>query len=425
MHTYSSYKFCLSLLTLFCFQAFSFATLAKNKILSIELSSGEEITSTVYGHNDNNRILWISSSFGFHERHHKVATAMANSGLEAWQVNLAESLFLPNGAETMRNISPDVVADLIETLSEQGKYHVLVISTGYGSIPALRGVHAWQSRKEKQAMLDGVILFTPYFYTSVPALGMAPALIPELVVTNIPVYILQAEKNGNRWHLPDMLNALQQNAPVYTEILKGVISLFHEDDTTPEALEILERIVLTIQLATKRLKKHPVPLTALPLTMPEPVYKNSGLNTGLTLYKGKVKPSPINLNDVYDRNITIDNYKGKVTLINFWATWCPPCVEEIPSLNRLKEKMKGKPFQLISVNYAESADRVQEFMKKVSVDFPVLIDPQGQLAGQWKVVAFPSTFVIGPDGNIQYGVNAAIHWDTDQIISQLNKLIEQ
>jgi len=85
--------------------------------------------------------------------------------------------------------------------------------------------------------------------------------------------------------------------------------------------------------------------------------------------------------------------------------------------------MNGKPFQLISVNYAESANDIRAFLDNVNVDFPVLIDPGGKLTSQWKVLAFPSTFVIGPDGNIQYGVNAGIHWDTEAIIAQLNNLL--
>jgi peroxiredoxin len=85
--------------------------------------------------------------------------------------------------------------------------------------------------------------------------------------------------------------------------------------------------------------------------------------------------------------------------------------------------MQGKPFQLISVNYAEAPEVIRSFLSMVNVDFPVLVDPGGQLAGQWKVVAFPSTFVIGPDGKIHYGVNAGIHWDTEEVIRQLNQLL--
>jgi thiol-disulfide isomerase/thioredoxin len=109
-------------------------------------------------------------------------------------------------------------------------------------------------------------------------------------------------------------------------------------------------------------------------------------------------------------------------VVNFWATWCGPCVEEIPSLNRLREQMKDQPFELISVNYADTPKKILDFMQKVRVDFPVLVDPNGKTAQQWNVIGFPSTFVIGKDGKIIYGVNAAIHWDTPEVIEVLRKL---
>ena len=64
-------------------------------------------------------------------------------------------------------------------------------------------------------------------------------------------------------------------------------------------------------------------------------------------------------------------------------------------------------------------------MGKVAVDFPVLVDPDGKLSGQWKVVTFPSTFVIGPDGRIHYGANAAIHWDAPEVVQQIKRLVEK
>jgi peroxiredoxin len=84
--------------------------------------------------------------------------------------------------------------------------------------------------------------------------------------------------------------------------------------------------------------------------------------------------------------------------------------------------MQDQPFQLISVNYADSPEKVREFMQKVSVQFPVLIDPNGKEAHRWNVFGFPSTFVIGKDGKIQYGVNAAIEWDTPEVINALKAL---
>ena len=399
------------------------ALAADSETRSLELASGEEISAEVFGAGNPLRVLWIGTSFGVHDHHRTMATALARQGMEVWQTDLAESLFLPRGAQTMRDISPAVVADLIDQLSDHGHIPLLLVSSGYGSIPLIRGVHAWQEHNPRQVSLRGVVLFSPYFFTQVPQLGEEPQFIAELSATNVPVYIFQAAKNGNRWHLPAMLKQLQAHAPVYVEIMPGVTSLFYDKDMAAETSAMREAMPAKLVRAVKVLQRHPVPREALPVQAKAKAGKASGLDSRLKPYRGSVRPMPIVRTDINGVETRLEDYQGQITVVNFWASWCRPCVEEIPSLNRLKQQMQGKPFRLISVNYAEPAARIRDFMREVEVDFPVLLDPDGELAGQWKVVAFPSTFVIGPDGRIHYGVNAAIHWDTEEVVERLNALL--
>jgi thiol-disulfide isomerase/thioredoxin len=381
---------------------------------SMVLPSGDEIGAEVYGLSSGQeprlRILWIGPGFGLRTRHQEVASALGREGVEVWLVELADALFLMRGAEGMREIPGE------------GRYRVAIVSNRYGAIPTIRGIHTWQSRGPERHDLVGAVLFTPYFFTHVPQLGEEPTFIPEMYTTNAPVYIIQAAKNGNRWHMPTMAEGLRRHAPVYTEVLPGVTSLFFREDKAPETLAALKQTPRKILRAISLLQRHEMPLKALSVTERVEETKSHGLDAELKPYRGTVQPTDFSLQDVNGEEFDVGDFKGKVTLVNFWASWCGPCVEEIPSLNRLKEKMQDQPFQLISVNYAESAQQIRAFMKKVNVAFPVLLDKDGELAGQWKVVAFPSTFVIGPDGEIHYGVNAAIYWDTDTVVSQLSRL---
>ncbi len=123
------------------------------------------------------------------------------------------------------------------------------------------------------------------------------------------------------------------------------------------------------------LASHEYPLQAIRVEKPKTLENKLGLDDSLAAYKGTLKPQPFSLRDISGRLYQEKDFKGKISIINFWATWCPPCVEEIPSLNRLREKMQGKAFQLISINYGEPAERIKQFMQKVKVDFPVLLDP--------------------------------------------------
>ncbi len=387
-------------------------------------SSGEEISVEVYGNSKQLRILWISSTPGIKPRQRQVARSLAQNNMQVWLVDLAESLFLPHTTQTLRGISPAIVADLINSLSQDNPEQIIIISNSYGAIPALRGIHAWQSQPIRETNLLGAVLFSPNFFTHIPTLGSDPGLIPELAVTNVPVYIYQAAKNGNRWHLPAVLAELQQHASVYTEILPGVTSLFYDEDQAEETRAVLQSMPQRINRAVTMLARHDSPQGAIPLTAQVTHTSDSGLDSKLKPYRGNIQPRPFILRDTAGNLFTVKDYRGRVTLVNFWASWCPPCVEEIPSLNRLKQMMQDKAFQLVSINYAESPRHIREFMHKVAVDFPVLVDPDGKLSAQWKVVAFPSTFVVGPDGDIYYGANAAIHWDAPDVVQKLNQLVE-
>ena len=399
----------------------SYAT--AGEVRTVSLSSGEDISLEVFHGGNALRILWITSTPGIKPRQREVAQSLARHNMEIWLVDLAESLFLPHSTQTLRTISPEMVAELINAVLNNQSAPALLMSNSYGAIPTLRGVHAWQTQQPQTSQLLGVVLFSPNFFTHVPTLGSRPSFIPELTATNVPIYLYQEAKNGNRWHLPAVLEALQQHAPVYTEILPGVTSMFYDEDQAPATYATLKALPEKIQHAAAMLRRHEVPVEALPVAAREAASANSGLDTQLKPYHGQVQPRPFTLTDAEGSIFKVGDFKHKVTVINFWATWCPPCVEEIPSLNRLKQAMQGKPFELISINYAETPQHIRNFMRKVAVDFPVLVDPTGELAGQWNVVAFPSTFVIGPDGKIRYGANAAIHWDAPAVIEQMNQLL--
>ena len=120
-----------------------------------------------------------------------------------------------------------------------------------------------------------------------------------------------------------------------------------------------------------------------------------------------------------------NNYQGKVTLVNFWATWCPPCVEEIPSLNRLAARYRDKEFRVVSIDYREDEQALQQFVKDIPVDFPVLLDQDGRTALQWKVFSFPSSFLLDKKGVIRYSANRAIDWDTETTWQVIDQLIDE
>lgn len=392
------------------------------------VSDGLEIEFDAWPAEGEHLLLWIAPSYGFRTGHAEMAAALAERGLEVWQVDLNEALFLPRGSSGMRQIDAGYVADLVERAHAATGKRIVLVSGSYGAVPVLRGAREWQARSPKDPYLLGAVLFSPNAYAGIPPLGSEPQYLPIVRATTLPVVIYQAGANGNRWQTPKLIEALREaGATVYAEMLPGITGLFYEDDDRRRSAAVrAHNARLPDRLAgiLPLLERTPTPLqaAALPPAPPTPVAR--GLDIELRPYRADPDPRPLRLPDA-DGNLHAlahEDYRGRVTVINFWATWCPPCVEEIPSLNRLKEAMADSAFSLISVNYAEGPEAIRAFMDKVQVDFPVLIDADGSEAAKWNVIAFPSTFVIGPDGRIRYGVNAAIAWDAPEVIERLREL---
>lgn len=120
--------------------------------------------------------------------------------------------------------------------------------------------------------------------------------------------------------------------------------------------------------------------------------------------------SPVlNLQDLQGRTWTSAGLKGRVVVLNFWATWCPPCKEEMPTLQDLHDSPQAPV--VIAVNVKEPKSRVQTFLSQRNLSLPVVLDERGDLARQWGVRAYPTTVLIAPDGQARWRVLGDLDWD--------------
>ncbi len=131
---------------------------------------------------------------------------------------------------------------------------------------------------------------------------------------------------------------------------------------------------------------------------------------------------PLELPTLSGETVNLENYKGKVTLVQFWATYCTPCRIEMPSMNRLMTKM-GNDFDILAVDMGESKEEVQAFVDEVKPEFTILLDEDGAALGAWKVFAAPASFVIDPQGKIRYTMFGATEWDSDEMVASLKALL--
>jgi thiol-disulfide isomerase/thioredoxin len=134
-------------------------------------------------------------------------------------------------------------------------------------------------------------------------------------------------------------------------------------------------------------------------------------------------PTPVlRLKDLEGASRSLEAYRGKVVILNFWATWCEPCREEMPSLNQLRKALEGKPVEMFAVNVGEGEARIAAFLGKVPLDFPVLLDADAQVSRAWKVRLMPTTFIIGTDGRVRYTYAGGRDWADESVRARVAAL---
>jgi len=135
-------------------------------------------------------------------------------------------------------------------------------------------------------------------------------------------------------------------------------------------------------------------------------------------------PTPaLKLKDLEGREHALEAYRGKVVLVNFWATWCAPCKEEMPSIERLRRSLEGRPFAVLAVNLAEPDARVQAFLRQVPLGFPVLMDRDAAAAKAWKARMLPATFIVGADGRVRYSYIGELDWSREPVSRRITELL--
>lgn len=144
-------------------------------------------------------------------------------------------------------------------------------------------------------------------------------------------------------------------------------------------------------------------------------------------YSGKITNPQVQLQDLSGNVHTLEQYKGQVMLVQFWATYCPPCVKEMPSMNKLQDKLAkaGVAFKILAIDMAESKAEVEAFVKRIKPEFTILMDESGSSIQAWNVFAAPSNFLINKQGEIAYTLFGGVEWDSAEIIETITQLSQQ
>jgi thiol-disulfide isomerase/thioredoxin len=143
---------------------------------------------------------------------------------------------------------------------------------------------------------------------------------------------------------------------------------------------------------------------------------------GLKPWTGGTAPA-LELADLDGAMHRLSEYRGKTVLVNFWATWCEPCRAEMPSIERLRKSMEGKPFAVLAVNVGESGRVARDYVEKLPVSFTVLLDRDGRTTRGWGARVLPASFLIGPNGAIRYSYLGELDWSGAEVRSRIEALM--
>jgi thiol-disulfide isomerase/thioredoxin len=143
-----------------------------------------------------------------------------------------------------------------------------------------------------------------------------------------------------------------------------------------------------------------------------------------------LEPSPapeLKFKDLEGRMHDLAGLRGKVVLINFWATWCPPCRREMPSMERLTQTLKGEAFMALAVDVGEDADTIETFTSQLDATptFPILLDTRGRSMKAWKVSGLPTTFLVDKQGRIVASAIGGREFDHPEVVRTIRELLRK
>jgi len=215
-------------------------------------------------------------------------------------------------------------------------------------------------------------------------------------------------------------------APVTVRALAGVRDRYYfRPDATPQEDAEAARLpaLLRESLGFLRVDQKRVAPAAAPARPGEGRKTMQASVRGLHPFQGDPAAPALALTGLDRHAHNLADYRGRAVLINFWASWCPPCVREMPSMQRLSQKLAEKPFTILAVNMAEPQPEVRAFLARFHPGFPILLDQDGAALKQWKVFVFPTSYVIDTEGRIRFGVYGEVEWDAPETLGIIEGLL--
>jgi thiol-disulfide isomerase/thioredoxin len=394
---------------------------------TLEMDEGIDVPVSVFVA-EGPVLVWLPSEHGLLPGHVFQAERLQAAGIEVWLPDPFAGYFLPTAPSSFDRIPTRLVPRLIEAGSRNGKRPVFVFGNDRAAPWLLEGLREWQIEHPGAEHLRGLLLMSPYLHTGLPEVGEMPEFHPIARATNLPVYLIQPVLSPQYPMLQEVRSLLETGgSAVALRILPEVRDRFFFRPNTLEAEEDLKSEFADELIRGMRLlarvpaARVPPALTAEQVRLATPTRQERLLEP---LYTRPEAP-PLRLPDLEGELHDLTDYRGDVVLINFWASWCPPCVREMPSMQQLEDQLRDQGFRILAVNLGESEATIRAFLERVGTDFTVLLDPQRASLEDWRALAYPSSYLVDRQGRLSHSLYGAIEWHEPGVVAQIQELLDE
>ena len=396
--------------------------------LEVEIEGGSVINVSHYRASSSKLIIWLPSERGVSSHSLEIADKLAELGQNVWVVDLHGSYMIQANRYSIDEFPVNDIFQLLIHASNLEYEEVYFLTAGRGAKLVLDSILQFSRNHPSSKLIKGSILIHPNIYQALPGMGEKASFIASSRNSHLPIYMIQAQYSTKYLYTKDMRQQLEKGgSQVFTHLLDDVEAGFFArtpDDLSPSAIKAKKHLPRTIEQAS-RLLAQILPGKLLESRLHKS-YQSSVTpvrESTLSSYKGDKRFLPLQLPDISGRKVDLMQYRGRVVLVNFWASWCKPCVKEIPSLTRLGKYFSDKPFDILTVNIGESAERVKQFLNPGDKHFEILLDEEGAAVRNWRVYAFPSNYLVDQTGEIQYAYRGALEWDSPEVVKIIESLL--
>ncbi|SMN10629.1 Cytochrome c-type biogenesis protein CcmG/DsbE, thiol:disulfide oxidoreductase [uncultured Candidatus Thioglobus sp.] len=394
--------------------------------LEIDLPSGNTISIDEYKADGKTLFLYLPSGRGFGKGYVSTAQQMAYKGVDVWVADLHSSYMIPKYRSSINRFDINELVELLKVVQNKSFENVYLLANSRGAQLALKLAYQWQQKNPDSNLIKGHIFHSPHLLDGKPALGSTANYVNSTEYSNLPIYLLIPQFSTKYLRSEEIANQLKQGgSAVFTHLLRGIHGGFQMRklrDLNKQSIQARSNLSDIYYRAIQLMKTVKTPKLLIADKDVNKVSKVKFVEPVLQPYDGK-QNILLELKTLNGKTINLQDYKGKVVLLNFWASWCNPCVKEIPSLMRLQQKLSNKNFQILTINVGESKSKIDKFIKKVGLNLPIMLDTKGVAVKDWGVYAYPSNFLLDRNGVIRYGFRGALEWDAKLIVKIIKTLL--